>query len=298
VKNSIYITAFFFIFVLACSTTKNAVQKTGTSQSVAQPQAKIKTTGAGRLYDSISGNYLAYNILSVKFNVELQLSGENHSLDGVFRIKKDSMIWISFLAPLGIEMARLLFTPDSIYFLNKLKNEYFVKSYSFFEDNYQVEFSFNNLQSILTHQIFLYSENDEDYNMAMNSNMMERDFIRKTFFTGKDSAFHILKTHRKHRIKKYQRKNVPGVMVETIKILPNIYKIQSVEVAEYAEKKKLAITYNHFEPINHTLFPKSVAISVSDSLNSYHLDLTFNKITVNPNVSFSFNIPSSYKKLP
>ncbi len=294
-RNSFYILSFSFVFMImiACRTTKNAVQKTDTSL-----QNKVRLTGAGKLYDSISSNYLLYDTLSVKFKVELNMYDENHSLEGVFRIIKDSMIWISLSAPLGIEASRILLTPDSIYFMNKLTNEYFIKPYSFLEDNYQIDISYFNIQSILTHQIFLYSENDEEYNLLMNSNTMERDFIRKTFFTAKDSTYNILKTHRKHKIKKYQRKNIPGVIVETIKIIPTTYKIQSVEVEEISEKRKLLLEYSHFEPVNHTLFPKNTVIAVSDSLMSFHLNLNYTKISVNPKVSFTFNIPSSFKKLP
>ena len=35
-----------------------------------------------------------------------------------FRIRKDSIIWISIRAPLGIELFRAAMTPDSIYFMN------------------------------------------------------------------------------------------------------------------------------------------------------------------------------------
>jgi len=51
---------------------------------------------------------------------------------------------------LGIEAARLYITQDSVYFMNRLKNEYATSSFGFFKKQFQVDLDFNTLQSLLT----------------------------------------------------------------------------------------------------------------------------------------------------
>lgn len=295
IKKYIYF-LFILIGLIACKTS----QLSENSVKIAPvANVKIRSYGIGKLIDSISSKYLVFDTLSVKFKIHVDLADESHNLDGVFRIKKDSMLWISLSAPLGIEAARFLLTKDSIYFMNKLKKEYFVRPYSFFENNYHVELTFNDLQALLSDQIFLFSETDEESNLMMNQNSNEKDYVRKTFFRDKDSVNYILKTHRKQRIKRYLKK-YPGqeLMVENIKITPNTFKIQSVEVVDYVEGRNLNIQYDQFESINNTLFPRLVNFLFADSVKKYQMQLDYSKVKVGNDVTFPFNIPDSYKRIP
>jgi hypothetical protein len=62
----------------------------------------------------------------------------------------DSVIWISVSPGLGIEAVRLYITPDSVFFMNRINNEYATTTFSFFNTRYQVDLDFNMLQSLLT----------------------------------------------------------------------------------------------------------------------------------------------------
>ncbi|NSW45906.1 MAG: DUF4292 domain-containing protein [Bacteroidales bacterium] len=284
------------IFFIACKTTQSTLKKD--TPSFSNNVVKFKNYGIGKLIDSITLHYLNFDTLSIKFKISVDFSDESHNLDGVYRIKKDSLIWISLTAPLGIEAARILLTQDSIYFLNKLKKEYFIKPYSFFENSYKVELEFKDLQAILTNQLFLFSETDEEKNLEMNPNSNERDYIKKTFFKDKDSVNYILKTHRKHKIKRSIRRNAKELIVENIKITPKTFKISNIEILDYIDNRQLQINYNQFEPINNQLFPQTVDFILKDSLKTFQVKLEYTKITVNGETNFSFNIPKSYNRLP
>ncbi|MGQ9847118.1 MAG: DUF4292 domain-containing protein [Bacteroidales bacterium] len=281
-------------FAFACKTKKYVVDAT----KPANTNLKLKNYGIGKLIDSITSHYLFYDTLYVKFKLKIDLSEESHNIDGVFKIKKDSLMWISLTAPLGIEAARILLTQDSVYFMNKLKKEYFIKPYSFFENNFQFELKFTDIQAILTNQLFLFSETDEESNLAMNYNSNEREYIKKTFFKDKDSSNYILKTHRKHKIKRSIRKNTKELIVENIKIMPHTFKINWVQIVNYTENKELNIEYQQFETIQNTLFPKLIQFIVKDSSKVFQIQLEYSKVTTNSECNFSFNIPNSYKRLP
>ena len=65
------------------------------------------------------------------------------------RIKKDSIIWISLKAPLGIEVLRTMITPDSIYFMNRMNKTYFIKPVSHLKEVVNTNINFFQLQEIL-----------------------------------------------------------------------------------------------------------------------------------------------------
>lgn len=294
---------FFSIIMLAsffsCKTTKHQ-SKVVQNEDNQVSQSKLKNYGIGKLLDSITSKYLSFQNASIKFKVFAELYNENHELEGVLRIKKDSIIWISLLAPLGIEAARVILFPDSLIFINKFKREYFSKPYQYLEQQFRVELTFNDLQSIFTNQLFLYSETDEESNLAMNIYSNEKDYIKKTFFKDKDSVNYILKTHRKHKIKRYLKKmpkDDKSLIVEHIKIMPNLFKIQVIEVIDYYDKRSLKVEYSDFETVNQILFPTSLNFTVKDSIQQFFLKLKYQKITLDQNFNYNINIPSSYKKI-
>lgn len=253
--------------------------------------------GAGRIYSMVTSNYLPYNTLSIKFDVNVSFDDQSHSLSGTLRIRKDSLIWVSITPALGIEAARMQFSPDSIMFMNRLKNEYFINSYDYFEQKFQTEISFSDLQSIFTDEIFLYSESDEEKNEKLNSDNSERDF-RKTFIASTDSNKYVLKTHRKHKIKKYLKKNkTSDLIVETLKIVSEIFKVTDVSINDFSEKRTLCINYSDFVDVNSKVFPSIIKIDMSAPEKHFNAEIKYNKITVDSEVSFPFRITDKYKRI-
>lgn len=64
-----------------------------------------------------------YNTFSFRAKIAYNDGKIDLSFNGNFRIKQDSIIWVSFTGPLGIEVARTVITPDSVWVWNKLQNE-------------------------------------------------------------------------------------------------------------------------------------------------------------------------------
>jgi hypothetical protein len=254
--------------------------------------------GARKLYTNVTSNYLPYHTLSIKFDVSVQSEDINQSLSGTLRIRKDSIIWISITPALGIEAARIQFTPDSIMFMNRIKNEYFVNPYDYFDNKLQTDLSFNDLQSIFTNEVFLYSESDEESNEKLNADSLDRDYFRKTFISSTDSNRYVLKTHRKHKIKKRIKKNKTNeLIVETLKIAPEIFKLTNVDINDYTEKRTLVIKYSEFIDVNTKVMPSFINIDVKTTDKEFKAEIKYNKITVDSDVSFPFKITDKYKRI-
>jgi hypothetical protein len=252
---------------------------------------------AGKLYSLVTENYLPYNTLSIKFDINVQLDETERSVNGTLRIRKDSLIWVS-ISPLGIDAFKIQFTPDSIMFLNIIKKEYSIKSYDYFDNKFQTDISFKDLQAILTNEIFLYSENDEENNERLNSDNREKDIFRKTFIPSTDSNMYVLKTQRKHKIKKYLKKNkVVDFIVETVAIAPEIFKVSKVNINDYSEKRNLSIQYSDYIDVNAKVFPSNIKILVSALNKQMSTEIKYNKITVNSDINFPFKISEKYKRV-
>src|SRR5690606_40171905 len=72
-------------------------------------------------------NNLDFHSFSGRAKAKIEFANQQHDVTLNFRINRDQTIWISVTALLGIEVARILITPDSVKILNKLQAEYIHK---------------------------------------------------------------------------------------------------------------------------------------------------------------------------
>ena len=90
----------------------------------------MKEYGADYLFQKLKENELKFGWFSAKFNLDLIIDKKKNSVTGQIRMKKDSCIWITLSPALGIEMARLLITTDSVKFINRINKTYFTGDYN------------------------------------------------------------------------------------------------------------------------------------------------------------------------
>src|SRR5215510_10227503 len=95
------------IFLTACHTQKKIVE-------VPVP-VKLKGENVIELFDSVLAHQFNFNWLTAKAQVQYSNKGEeSESFDVNLRIRKDNAIWLSVTPLLGIEVARVLITRDSL----------------------------------------------------------------------------------------------------------------------------------------------------------------------------------------
>ena len=113
------------IFILcSCSTNKTT--------------SSLRTLSANHIIREIEDNRFEFDNLDTKFNVRLE--GNNIGLKGQLKMKNDSVIWISLSLKLGIEVARVMITEDSVKLINRTNKTYFSESIESFRDSGVREF--------------------------------------------------------------------------------------------------------------------------------------------------------------
>ena len=261
---------------------------------------KVKKVSDRKIIRNVIRNYLTYNTLSYRFNGEFSDSGKTTSFNGTIRIKKDSIIWVSLSVVLGIELVRIQITKDSVYFMNKIKDEYFIREIDYISNAFQVDVNYEILQSIITNQIFLYAEEDESNNIRRVEEVDDEPdpgVYRKTFIADTDSNQYVLKTYRKRKLKKHIKRNRPEIILQTYHVLPDIFKISNVNINELTEKRELDISYSEFSPIDSVMVPYNLVINIKDKQKFVSLNLKYSKINLNTDISFPFTIPEKYKPI-
>lgn len=213
--------------------------------------------------DNIENKITELNIspdwVSLNSKIKINKEGEKTEINSIIRVKKDSVIWISLKAPLGIEILRTMITPDSIYFMSRIDKTYFVKPISHLKNVVKTDINYFQIQEILFSSPKILNSNIVPY---------------------------------KSKIGKYISKSEYATY-----IINNFFRIEKMELSD-TENKKLTITftnYSFFEDIK-SYYPKNLNIEVS-SEEKFTANIDFSKIEFNKNLLLSFKIPSSYVKV-
>ena len=90
-----------------------------------------------------------FDTFTGKAHAKLQMGNDNYDVTFNIKIKSNQKVWISITALAGIEAARILITPDSIWLINRLQGVYFKKPFGYLQTIAGNDINFKAISSVL-----------------------------------------------------------------------------------------------------------------------------------------------------
>lgn len=114
----------------------------------------LKNLSVNQIIEGYQSNAPEWDWLGMKLDVQVKGAGQNDSFKASVRLARDSAIWMSISPALGVEVARILLTPDTVMFISKIPGNkfYYAGDYEALSDWADTPLSFKDVQSILTGQ--------------------------------------------------------------------------------------------------------------------------------------------------
>lgn len=237
----------------------------------------IKEEGAEFLFRKLKENEVQFDFLSAKFQAKLEVDKKSNSFTGNLRMQRDSAIWISISPALGIELFRVLITPDSVCMLNRVDRTYFCGSFDLINQMMQTEIDFDMLQSVIIGNDFSYYEND-------------------VFKADVDNQMYRLSTLNRVKIKRYVRHESQFNMMLSQDIWLDIesFRIRKMMVKVHQkENRKLEIEFSKHQLLDKFLFPFEQYYSISAEKQT-SISLSFDRVQQETALSFPFSVPPKY----
>ncbi|MFA0961519.1 DUF4292 domain-containing protein [Roseivirga sp. BDSF3-8] len=239
-------------------------------------------SGCGKKFTGINWNFLDRNKLEVQeidfdyFSTKTKIRFKDNEQDlntnANVRIKKDSVIWLSVNAALGIEAARGLITKDSMVILNRLEKKLLVYDYDELSEKFGMRIDYNIIQSAF-----------------LGNLLVDRDSVDSEDVTRQKDFFFLEQRQDSLRIQNY-------VSAKTMKV-------EKVMVVEDNSPNSLVLNYGDFSMLDDHAFPFSGMISLSynkgsgDLLN-LQITIEHNKAVIEEKpLRFPFNVPNKYERL-
>jgi len=249
----------FGVFLTSCKTIKPI-------------KGNKKITSIESIYDSLKLSEFEYKNLNIKFNISYKKKETVTSLKGNIKILKDSIIWVSLSPGLGIEAARFMCTKDSVYFMDKMGGSVTKGKYAYIKKLYKIDVDFNSLQAILTNNFFIYPAASNEKNEFLNNFKISKDSLELGVYRKNDELVENL------------------INIERAKFRINSYLINDVP-----HRRSLVVKYSRKAGDEPKTLPGFINIKSQNEDKLMVMDIEYTKVTVNGDLTFSFNVPSSYK---
>jgi hypothetical protein len=233
------------------------------------------------LSNYLKENEFKYNWLTSKFSADVITEDNKQSFTVSVRAKKDSAMWLS-VSLLGIEGARMLITQDSVRFMDKLNNKYFVGDYQYLSKLLNIDVDFETMQSVLIGNSMEFYDEDENLKSA------------------KDSTYYLLSTIKKRKLKKALKDNLDNIatkeLAQRIWLHPLTFKVHKIVINDFPNDRTFTANYSDFQVVDSNYFPFK-ANFVIQTQKLITLDLDYSKVIHDKPQTMPFNIPAKYERI-
>ncbi len=121
-------------------------------------------------YNKVIGNRINFTTFSAKIDIDYEDgNGKKYNVNAHIRMYKDSVIWISITAILGIEGLRAYITTDSVKLLDKQNKIYIARSVSYLQEVTALPLGLVSLQDLLMGNPVFLDSNIVSYTKSPNT---------------------------------------------------------------------------------------------------------------------------------
>lgn len=145
-KHYAFLLLFFLLFLGACSVSKKVQQ----TDILSLPELSSE-----QLLEKLQSNEVEVEWLHAKAKINFQDEKQTKNFTATIRLRKDSVLWMN-VKKLSVEAARILIDKDSVYVIDRLHKQYYIKSLSYLADNYHLPADFEAIQTLLLGNPYLF----------------------------------------------------------------------------------------------------------------------------------------------
>ncbi|KFF07382.1 DUF4292 domain-containing protein [Flavobacterium reichenbachii] len=245
------------IFMISCKSKAVAVQNNSNQVTEVKEDKKV----IEKHYD----NKLDFKTLYIKANARYVDEKQSQNVTAEIKIEKDKQILIS-VRFLGITMAKALITPNAVSYYEKINSTYYEGDFTSLSTWLGTELDYTKVQNLLIGEAF--------------------DDLRKGKYTQTivENLFR-LEDEKDANIKK-------AFYLDSEK-----YLVQREEISQPAENRKLQISYGDAKVFDQGIMPAAIEINAVQPKGTTNINLNYNNISFNEELSFPYSVPSGYKKI-
>ena len=229
--------------------------------STAEAEVKKDNKVIEKHYD----NKLDFKTLYIKANAKYVDEKQSQNVTAEIKIENDKQILVS-VRFLGITMAKALITPTTVSYYEKINGTFYEGDFTSLSKWLGTELDYSKVQNLLVGKALDDLRNGK-YTQTIVENLFRLEEVKDA------------------KIKK------------TFYLDPEKYLLQKEEISQNQKNEKLEILYSGHKVFNQGTLPTSIEINAIQPKGKTDINLNYNMITFNEELSFPYSVPSGYKKI-
>jgi len=244
--------------LLSCGPKKRIVPSEG---------SEVKVSGAAKaaVMDHVAQQQLHYTTFSGRAKSAITINGkERYDVTANIRIERGEAIWVSLTALMGIEVARVFITPDSIKIINRVQSEYIKKPFAYLRNFTGRGLDFSSLERLLVGDVIGQIEgNDLAVWQGIDGYLLQRHTadLRYAVRVGNDHQ--------------------------------NNY----TSITAPARNQRLEAFYSDYEVVAGNSFPSKMEISIDSPHLMLQSEMKYSKMIYDEKIELPFTVPSRYTEV-
>jgi len=262
-----------FVFLIGLMASCRSTKKIGTAINRRDTATQVVVVDKSKndsiqfiqnTFQQVRANEITYNTFTAKMNIDYRdASNKNYDVNATLRMYKDSAVWISANAILGIEAIRVLITKDSVKIIDKLNKTYTARRVNYLQEVTALPLNLKTVQDlIIGNPVFL------------DSNIVS--------YTRSDNAIVLLSLGQWF-------KNLLTVN-ESDKLMQR----SKLDDLDITHNRSADITYSDYDSKKGKPFSTKRRIAITEK-KKLDIKLEFKQYDFNGEVSFPFSIPKNFQ---
>lgn len=220
---------------------------------------------ANKIIENHYNNKNNFSTLYIKSNARYVDDKQTQNVTAEIKIKKDEQILIS-IRFLGITMAKALITPTSVNYYEKINGSYFEGDFRGLSQWLGTDLDFNKIQNML-----LGDAIDD-----LNKGKYTESFLEQTY-----------------RLDDVSNNNTKkSFFFDADKFL-----VKRQEITQTAENRTIKVAYSDSKVYNEATLPSNVLINTLQTKGKTEINLDYNTVSFNEELSFPYSVPNGYKRI-
>jgi hypothetical protein len=255
------------ILLASCRSSRKIVTVMTVKDTATVVTAPVESDSARLAHEAmtrVQSTRIDFNTFSAKIKVDYRDSKDRkYDFNAFVRIRKDSIMWVSVIATLGIEAFRVRITPDSVIILDKVNKTVQYKAASYLREITQLPGDFQTLQDLIIGnpvftdaELVAYQDDGGQINMSMIGPFF------KHFMTMEKINFDLL--------------------------------LSKLDDTDPARSRTASLEYDAYEPNGKWRFSNIRRVTLAEK-TKIDVDLEFKQVEFDKPLSFPFSIPRNYK---
>lgn len=208
---------------------------------------------------------MSFSTLYIKSSASYKDGKDSQNVTAEIKVKKDEKILIS-IRFLGITMAKALITPNEVKYYEKINGSYFEGNYAALSRWLGTDLDFQKVQNMLIGESiddlkggkFETTIEDNLYKLSSNADAN----TNKTFY--------------------FESEN---------------FRIKKQAIVQTAQGRMLQVSYPERKDASEAFLPLRIAIEAIQNSGTTNININYNTISFNEDLSFPYSVPESYERI-